>query len=120
MQYTIDFFTEKISHLKGATFYYRTDWDVWYFGLGSKMFGFITKDLRLLTIKNTPEKNERLREAFPESIIPGYHMNKTHWNSVLLVEPTIDEVLLTTLLQESYQLVFQKLSQKEQACIQQV
>ncbi|WP_240616022.1 MmcQ/YjbR family DNA-binding protein [Listeria kieliensis] len=82
-----------------------------------KMFALIHyKDGRLyVSAKCEPEKGEHLREEY-QAIIPGYHLNKTHWISVVVTEEEqIDFELEKAILANSYQLVFSKLSKKKQA-----
>ena len=59
--------------------------------------------------KNLPEKNEELREEFPQ-ISPGYHMNKQHWNTVLC--EGLKPELIKNLIDESYDLIFNSLTKK--------
>jgi predicted DNA-binding protein (MmcQ/YjbR family) len=37
-----------------------------------------------INIKTDPDKSEELREAYPDNILPGFHMNKKHWNTMHL------------------------------------
>ncbi len=70
-----------------------------------KMFGLVSTDrtpLRL-NLKCLPEKAEVLREGF-SSIVPGYHMNKRHWNTLIL-DGSLPEDLIFSLIDESYDLV---------------
>jgi len=78
--------------------------------VGGKMFALVGLDetpLRL-NLKCDPLKAEVLREYYP-AVLPGYHMNKRHWNTLVLDGsiPT-DDVL--AMIDESYQLVVQGLS----------
>ena len=63
-----------------------------------------------VALKNDPEKNMELREQFP-AVRPDYHMNKQHWNTVE-VDGTISDEMLKKLVDESYQLIVQKLPKK--------
>ncbi|MBS7577248.1 MULTISPECIES: MmcQ/YjbR family DNA-binding protein [unclassified Enterococcus] len=97
--------------LTASEVYWYQQWECYRFDIGGKIFGYLNE--RYLTLKNTPEKNERLREQF-SAIIAGYYMNKTHWNSVLMQENTeLGLPELEQLILESYQLVVSKLSKKE-------
>jgi predicted DNA-binding protein (MmcQ/YjbR family) len=58
-----------------------------------------------------PERAVELRERYPDAIRPGYHMNKTHWNTVRL-DRGLDERLLRELIQHSYELVRSSLTKK--------
>ena len=53
--------------------------------------------------KCDPDNAIELREQY-ESIIPGYHMNKKHWNTVI-VDGTLTDSLLKSLIDDSYDLV---------------
>ena len=63
-----------------------------------------------INLKNQPEKNIDLREQYP-AIIPGYHMNKKHWNTVNM-DGSVSAKLLKQLIDESYQIVVDKLPKK--------
>jgi predicted DNA-binding protein (MmcQ/YjbR family) len=79
-----------------------------------KMFvlqGDDNKGNQIITVKLKPEFGELLRFQY-EDIIPGYHMNKVHWNSLLLDGDVPDDVV-REMLDESYELVLQSLSKKE-------
>lgn len=74
-----------------------------------KMFALISTNQNPLrmNLKCLPEKAEVLREQY-HSIIPGYHMNKRHWNS-LLIDGSLPDELVLGLIDESYELVVQGL-----------
>jgi len=55
-------------------------------------------------VKCDPEKAIELREAWPESVLPGYHMNKKHWNTVI-VDGRLTANLLMEMIDDSYKLV---------------
>jgi predicted DNA-binding protein (MmcQ/YjbR family) len=57
--------------------------------------------------KCNPEKAILLRENHPE-IIPGFHMNKKHWNTVYF-DGSLPNNLLNEMIDDSYQLVFDSL-----------
>jgi predicted DNA-binding protein (MmcQ/YjbR family) len=65
--------------------------------------------------KADPEKIPDLRERYP-AIQPGYHMNKTHWNTVL-VDGSLPEKMLRALIDESYRLVVASLPKKDQLAL---
>ena len=58
--------------------------------------------------KCDPDRAIELREEF-SCIIPGYHMNKKHWNSVI-VDGTLTNKQLRELIDHSYELVGKKKS----------
>jgi predicted DNA-binding protein (MmcQ/YjbR family) len=55
-------------------------------------------------IKCDPDKAIELREEFPESILPGFHMNKKHWNTIV-VDGAVPKKLLKEMIDNSYDLV---------------
>ena len=65
-----------------------------------------------ITLKLDPEEGAFLREQY-EDIIPGYYMNKMHWNSIKAAGKISDE-MLKDLLEKSYDLVLKGFSKKKQ------
>ena len=50
------------------------------------MFSIVSLDevpLRA-NLKCDPERAIELREEYEDNILPGYHMNKQHWNTLIL------------------------------------
>lgn len=70
----------------------------------NKWFALImnVKGKEYLNIKTEPEYSEILRKSY-DYIIPGYHMNKEHWNTIILSEKC-DKELIEELLEQSYDL----------------
>jgi predicted DNA-binding protein (MmcQ/YjbR family) len=58
-------------------------------------------------VKCDPEKAIQLREDHPESVLPGYHMNKRHWNTVI-VDGRLSAKQLKEMIDDSYDLVAKK------------
>jgi predicted DNA-binding protein (MmcQ/YjbR family) len=58
-------------------------------------------------VKCDPEKAIELREEFPDTVLPGYHMNKKHWNTVL-VNGVLSAKQLRAMIDDSYALVSKK------------
>ena len=56
-----------------------------------------------MNLKCDPDRALELRDQY-ESIIPGWHMNKRHWNTVLL-DGGVPDALLAELVRHSYELV---------------
>lgn len=54
--------------------------------------------------KCDPEKAIELRIEYPNNILPGYHMNKKHWNTVI-IDNRLSTELLKEMITASYQLV---------------
>jgi predicted DNA-binding protein (MmcQ/YjbR family) len=59
-----------------------------------------------VNLKCDPEKAVELREQYA-AVQPGYHMNKKHWNTVL-VDGSVSDVLIKQWIDHSYQLVVSK------------
>jgi predicted DNA-binding protein (MmcQ/YjbR family) len=55
-------------------------------------------------VKCKPEEALLLRENFPEAVLPGYHMNKKHWNTIV-VNGQLKTRQLKDMIAESYRLV---------------
>jgi len=58
-------------------------------------------------VKCNPEKAIQLREEYPDTVLPGYHMNKKHWNTVL-ADGSIPLKRLKEFIDDSYALVSKK------------
>lgn len=100
--------------LPGVTEDFPFDESTLAFRVGGKIFGLLSTDTGdSINLKNDPDKNIELRETYPEYILPGYHMNKTHWNTVKFNRLSIAKV--QELLQDSYQIVRASLPKKVQA-----
>jgi predicted DNA-binding protein (MmcQ/YjbR family) len=80
--------------------------------VGGKMFAliFFDGDLLCLNLKSDPDHARVLREFYP-AVLPGYHMNKRHWNTVL-VDGSIPEDELQSMIDDSYALVVAGLSRE--------
>ena len=84
------------------------------FKVGTKLFALLDLEkASSINLKSEPEIAIQLREQYPE-IIPGYHMNKVHWNTVF-INGSLPDSLIKNMIDASYHLVFAKLTKKEQA-----
>lgn len=82
-----------------------------------KMFALVPegKDPMQVSLKCDPLLAKTLRERY-ESVLPGYHLNKTHWNTIIMSgQLTEDEVL--GLVDLSYNLVVEGLPKEDQASL---
>ncbi|MEO8616038.1 MAG: MmcQ/YjbR family DNA-binding protein [Luteolibacter sp.] len=79
--------------------------DVLVYKVGGKMFALTQPDEfpARLNLKCDPERAVILRDEH-ESIIPGYHMNKRHWNTLVL-DGSLPTKLVCELIDHSYDLV---------------
>ena len=71
--------------------------------------GLDTEELRF-NVKCDPDKAVELREQF-SCVLPGYHMNKKHWNTVV-VNGSVSTKQLTEWIDDSYELVVQSFPKK--------
>ncbi len=80
--------------------------DTLVFKVNNKMFLLVSlsADPLQFNVKCEPEKALELREEYPDAILPGYHMNKKHWNTVI-VDGSVPNKLLREMIRESYELV---------------
>lgn len=79
--------------------------------VGGKIFILINLDNDpSLNLKCDPDRASELRESNP-AIIPGYHMNKKHWNTVIL-DGSLSKKLLLEMIDHSYELVLGSLPVK--------
>lgn len=65
-----------------------------------------------INLKCDPVKAIELREMYPDLVIPGYHMNKKHWNTVSMQDSLPDE-RIKEWITDSYNLVVAKLPKRE-------
>jgi predicted DNA-binding protein (MmcQ/YjbR family) len=76
------------------------------FKVSGKIFALVSLDANQMNLKCDPDLAIELREQY-ESIIPGYHMNKKYWNSLIL-NGTLSDKLIKELIDLSYSLVAKK------------
>lgn len=100
---------------KGVVKDFKAEWNWIRYQVGDKMFAAVCLDESgkpyYITLKLDPAEGEFLRGQY-DDIIPGYYMNKIHWNSVVPDGKVPDE-LLREMLDKSYELVFAGLSRKK-------
>lgn len=80
--------------------------DVLVYKVDTKMFLLVPTETSPLQFnaKCNPEKAIELREQFPNTVLPGYHMNKVHWNTII-VDETFSNSQLKQFVKDSYGLV---------------
>lgn len=78
------------------------------FKVAGKMFALLSLNGDWgLNLKCNPEKAIELREKYPD-ITPGYHMNKTHWNTLNL-NGQLSEQMVLELIDHSYTIIAESL-----------
>ncbi len=89
--------------------------DVMVFKVINKMFALIPLDDDTLKInlKCDPQDALAYRDIY-KCVNPGYHMNKKHWNTITL-DGTMSDDILIEMINDSYDLVVDKLTKKEKA-----
>jgi predicted DNA-binding protein (MmcQ/YjbR family) len=75
------------------------------FKVAGKMFALsqLDADSLRVSVKCDPELADALREAYP-AVIPGYHLNKRHWNT-LIVDGSLPDQAVRDMIEDSYDLV---------------
>lgn len=88
------------------------DNDTLVFKTGGKIFLLLSLTSKPIQFnaKSDPAKAIELREKY-SSIIPGYHMNKTHWNTVIC-DGSLSKKLVFELVDNSYTLIMNSLPKK--------
>jgi len=88
------------------------DEDSLVFRVGRKIFAIIDLDSKpgRVSLKCPPEMSGDLRAAF-KAIIPGWHLNKEHWNTLIL-DSTVPDDIVSDLVARSWRLVADSLRGK--------
>jgi len=68
-----------------------------------KLFALADVEFKRINLKCDPKRAIELREKYP-CVIPGYHMNKLHWNTVIM-DGSIENKLIYGWIDDSYDLV---------------
>lgn len=76
---------EYVLSMPNAVLEYPFGEDVAVYKTGDKMFALISENSEpvRISLKCEPQLAEILREKF-ETVMPGYHLNKKHWNTIIL------------------------------------
>lgn len=90
------------------------------FKVMNKMFALLPLDDSLrMNLKMDADIVPEYRERY-NGIIPGYHMNKTHWNTVLIENSDVPQSVVKWLIDHSYNEIVKKLPKKLQAELQSI
>ena len=94
---------EYLLSLRGVTKDLQPEWNWVRYFIGGKMFAALCRDDAdrpiYITLKLEPTEGEFWRGQYPD-IIPGYYMNKLHWNSVK-ADGAVPEDTVKTLLEHA-------------------
>jgi predicted DNA-binding protein (MmcQ/YjbR family) len=99
--------------LAGVTEEYPFGFGTTVFKVGGKMFALVSVDETpaRVSLKCDPGYAEAVREEYA-AVTPGYHLNKRHWNTVVL-DGSVPAGLVGEWIEDSYGLVVDGLSRRE-------
>ena len=99
----------------GEEFPFGTETSV--FKVEGKIFALSALRSRPLkvSLKCDPELAEQLRAAH-EAIVPGYHLNKRHWNTVT-IDGSVSDAMIADMVEDSYDLVVAALPRRVQEAL---
>lgn len=88
------------------------------FKIRGKLFAILSESegLARVNLKCDPQEALLLRDMF-DAVLPGYHMNKQHWNTVLL-DGSIKVSELERMMDRSYALVVKGLKRSERQALE--
>ncbi len=111
-----DWIDSYLTEKTGVTKDIQEEWNWIRYHIGGKMFAAVCRDddnnPYYITLKLEPLEGEFLRREY-EDIIPGYYMNKVHWNSVKVSGSVPDDVV-RDMLDHAYDVVLRSFSKKKQ------
>ena len=86
--------------------------DVLVYKVLGKMFATLgfEDEVGRMNLKCDPERALELRDEY-EAILPGYHMSKKHWNTIVL-DGSLPSALMVELMEHSYELVVRGMPKK--------
>lgn len=100
---------------KGAEKDYKLEWNATRYMIRGKMFAMQGGDKYgkpIITVKLEPLFGELLRKQYKD-IVPGYYMNKEHWNSLYL-DGDVPDAVLGDMLDKAYAILLASFSKKAQ------
>jgi len=86
--------------------------------VAGRMFALLTVDADpgSVSLKCDPDLAGVLREQYPKAVTSGYHLNKRHWNSIML-DGTVPDDEVRDWIDDSWELVVAALPKREQAAL---
>ncbi|MDA3615544.1 MmcQ/YjbR family DNA-binding protein [Polluticaenibacter yanchengensis] len=110
----LDLFVQYCESLKGTTLENPFGDNTLVCKVMGKMYALADVDsFESINVKCDPEKAIELREQYP-AVIPGYHMSKKHWNTIIM-DNSIPNSQVKQWILDSYNLVVNKLTKKDRA-----
>lgn len=98
----------------GATLDFPFDAETPVFRVLGKLFalcGIADRPLRI-NLKCDPDWALALRDMYPQAVLPGYHMNKRHWNTVIC-DGTLPDAEIWALVDYSYDIVLRSIPRRQ-------
>ena len=68
-----------------------------------------------VSVKCEPELAHQLRRSY-DAIVPGYHLNKRHWNTITL-DGSLPDQLVLDMVEDSYDLVVEGLPRRAREAV---
>jgi len=92
--------------------------DAYVYKIRNKMFALLVESdgVARMNLKCDPAEALFLRDMF-DAVLPGYHMNKTHWNTVVL-DGSIPRGEIERMIDRSYALVVKGLKRAERVALE--
>lgn len=109
---------QRLLSYTGVVKEYKAEWGCDRYMVLDKMIAMIGKNKEgepIVTLKCEPSYGEQLRKTYTD-IMPGYYMNKVHWNSVRYEGNVPDEVY-EEMIAQTYKLILGSLSKKKQQLV---
>jgi len=101
---------------KGVTESFPFDETTLVFKVANKMFALTDLESEFsVNLKCEPGKAIELREQYP-SVLPGYHMNKRHWNTIV-IDGSIEDNTILGWVDDSYDLIVESLPKKDRTLL---
>ncbi len=100
---------------KGVAFDYKEEWQATRGQIENKMFIMLGGDQSgkpIVSLKCDPLLAEAYRKEY-DGVVPGYYLNKMHWNSIYMDSAVPNEKLME-MIDLSYELVLKSLPKKSQ------
>lgn len=101
--------------LEGAKHEFKSDWNADLIRIYDKIFVLMHSDPNgdiIISLKCDPDWAIELRDM-NEHIIPGFHLNKKHWNSIEISKIDIDLNLIKQMVKHSYDMVIANIPQSK-------